>query len=251
MASTTNYNWSTPDDTALVKDGASAIRTLGSAIDTTTKALNPSTTLGDIEYRSSTANTNTRLAIGTSGQVLSVNGGVPAWTTLAGSAVTKITSASFTTQSSVTIDSAFSSTYKHYMAVFEFTGSTSLQLRMQFRYSGSTESGAQYYGSNLEYSRANSASGNGFVGTTYATMLNTLENTPAQLTVFFSGVGGTNDSSGETRAAFWGNGFNSGDSQSAVLLGGRVYVNRTYDGIIFTTDTGTITGSYKIYGLAN
>jgi hypothetical protein len=79
MATTTNYSWTTPDDTALVKDGAAAIRTLGSSIDTTTKNLNPSTTLGDIEYRSSTANTNTRLGIGTTGQVLSVVGGVPAW----------------------------------------------------------------------------------------------------------------------------------------------------------------------------
>jgi hypothetical protein len=81
MANTTNYNWETPDDTDLVKDGALAIRTLGSSIDTTTKALNPSTTLGDIEYRSSTANTNSRLAIGTTGQVLTVSGGVPAWAT--------------------------------------------------------------------------------------------------------------------------------------------------------------------------
>lgn len=85
MATTTNYGWTTPNDTDLVKDGAAAIRTLGSSIDTTTKALNPSTTLGDIEYRSATANTNTRLGIGTSGQVLAVNGsGVPAWTTPAG-----------------------------------------------------------------------------------------------------------------------------------------------------------------------
>ena len=84
MATTTNYGWTTPDDTALVKDGASAIRTLGSSVDTTTKALNPSTTLGDIEYRSSTANTNTRLGIGTTGQVLTVSGGVPAWVTAAG-----------------------------------------------------------------------------------------------------------------------------------------------------------------------
>ena len=38
MATTANYGWTTPDDTDLVKDGASAIRTLGSAIDTTTKA---------------------------------------------------------------------------------------------------------------------------------------------------------------------------------------------------------------------
>jgi hypothetical protein len=84
MANTTNYNWETPDDTDLVKDGALAIRTLGSSIDTTTKALNPSTTLGDIEYRSATANTNTRLGVGTTGQVLTVAGGVPSWASPAG-----------------------------------------------------------------------------------------------------------------------------------------------------------------------
>jgi hypothetical protein len=84
MATTTNYGWTTPDDTALVKDGAAAIRTLGSSVDTTTKNLNPSTTLGDIEYRSSTANTNTRLGIGSTGNVLTVSGGVPVWAAPAG-----------------------------------------------------------------------------------------------------------------------------------------------------------------------
>ena len=79
MATTTNYSFPTPDDTALVKDGASAIRSLGTAVDTTTKNLNPSTTLGDIEYRSSTANTNTRLGIGSTGNILTVAGGVPTW----------------------------------------------------------------------------------------------------------------------------------------------------------------------------
>jgi hypothetical protein len=81
MANTTNYNWETPDDTDLVKDGAAAIRTLGSSIDTTTKNLNPETTTGDIAYRSATANTNTRLGIGTTGQVLTVAAGVPSWAT--------------------------------------------------------------------------------------------------------------------------------------------------------------------------
>jgi hypothetical protein len=85
MATTTNYGWTTPDDTALVKDGASAIRTLGSSVDTTTKALNPETTLGDLAYRSSTANVKTRLGLGTAGQVLQVNSGAtaPEWGTIA------------------------------------------------------------------------------------------------------------------------------------------------------------------------
>ncbi|MFZ9922720.1 MAG: hypothetical protein ACO3E4_07405 [Candidatus Nanopelagicaceae bacterium] len=44
MANTTNFNWETPDDTDLVKDGALAIRTLGSAIDTSLVDLKGGTT---------------------------------------------------------------------------------------------------------------------------------------------------------------------------------------------------------------
>jgi hypothetical protein len=106
MATTTNYGWTTPDDTGLVKDGASNIRTLGSSIDTTTKALNPSTTLGDIEYRSSTANTNTRLGIGSTGNVLTVSGGVPAWAAPAAGGLTLINAGGTTlTGASISISS--------------------------------------------------------------------------------------------------------------------------------------------------
>jgi hypothetical protein len=96
MATTTNYGWTTPDDTDLVKDGAAAIRTLGSSVDTTTKALNPSTTLGDIEYRSSTADTNTRLPLGTANQLLRVNSGAtaPEWATISTGSLTSIASGS-------------------------------------------------------------------------------------------------------------------------------------------------------------
>jgi len=106
MANTTNYNWETPDDTDLVKDGAAAIRTLGSSIDTTTKALNPETTLGDIAYRSATANTNTRLAIGTTGQVLTVAAGVPSWATpaAAGGKVLQVVSATTSTSTTIATD---------------------------------------------------------------------------------------------------------------------------------------------------
>ena len=51
MANTTNFGWETPDDTDLVKDGAAAMRTLGSAIDTS---------MGDLKG-------------GTTGQILSKN----------------------------------------------------------------------------------------------------------------------------------------------------------------------------------
>ena len=102
MATTTNYSWTTPDDTDLVKDGASAIRTLGSSADTTVKNLNPGTTAGDIDYyTSSTA--KARIAIGTAGQVLAVNAGAtaPEWKTIAAAGkVLQVVSATTTTGAS-------------------------------------------------------------------------------------------------------------------------------------------------------
>ena len=119
MANTTNFNWETPDDTDLVKDGAAAIRTLGSAIDTSlvdlkggttgqvlSKATNTDmdftwvaqddsnaiqnallTTTGDTIYASA-ASTPARLGIGSSGQSLTVVAGVPSWAASATSVLT-------------------------------------------------------------------------------------------------------------------------------------------------------------------
>jgi len=78
MPTTTNYGWTTPADTDLVKDGAAAIRTLGSSIDTSVKSLNAGTTAGDLDYYTS-ATTKARIGIGTNGQVLKSNGSVPSW----------------------------------------------------------------------------------------------------------------------------------------------------------------------------
>jgi hypothetical protein len=132
MATTTNYSWTTPDDTDLVKDGASAIRTLGTAIDTTTKALNPSTTLGDIEYRSSTANTNTRLALGTAGQVLTVNSGAtaPEWAALPSSASITLLSTTSLTGATTTI-SGISGSYTNLVGiVYGITGTGNAKNRI-------------------------------------------------------------------------------------------------------------------------
>jgi hypothetical protein len=76
MATTTNYGWVTPDDTALVKDGAAAIRTLGTSIDTTTFN-NASAAIvktivdakGDI-IAATAADTVSRLAVGANDTVL-------------------------------------------------------------------------------------------------------------------------------------------------------------------------------------
>jgi hypothetical protein len=170
MATTTNYGWTTPDDTSLVKDGAAAIRTLGSSVDTTTKALNPSTTLGDIEYRSSTANTNTRLGIGSTGQILTVAGGVPTWAAPAAGGGMTLLSTTTLSGASTTI-SSISGSYKHLLVMIkdayttgadtitlQFNGTTSSNYgNRMFRVTGTTLDAAT---ANNTYIRLSEASSN-------------------------------------------------------------------------------------------
>jgi len=81
---TTNYGFVLPTSSDLVTDLPADFDVALQGVDTRLKALQPGTTLGDLAYSSATANTNTRLPIGTNGQVLAVVGGVPAWSSEAG-----------------------------------------------------------------------------------------------------------------------------------------------------------------------
>jgi hypothetical protein len=157
MATTTNYGWTTPDDTALVKDGAAAIRTLGSSVDTTTKALNPSTTLGDIEYRSSTANTNTRLGIGSTGQVLTVAGGVPSWATAGGSLNYTLANAGGTTLSGAATITVSGLSNANFIQVFVDSARTNSAANPNCTLRINTDSGSNYSYIGLKFNMGTSA----------------------------------------------------------------------------------------------
>jgi hypothetical protein len=124
MATTTNYGWTTPNDTDLVKDGAGAIRTLGSSIDSTVFA-NASAGIaktivdakGDL-IAATAADTVSRLAIGTNGQVLTADSAEATgmkWGTVAAGGMTLISTTTLS-GSSVTL-SSIPSTYKNLQIV--------------------------------------------------------------------------------------------------------------------------------------
>jgi hypothetical protein len=116
---TTNYGFVLPTPTDLVTDLPADFDVALQGVDTRLKALNPSTTLGDIDYASATANTNTRLGIGTTGQVLTVTGGVPAWSTISAGGMTQIATGSLS-GASVTI-SSIAGTYKNLVLLIDNT----------------------------------------------------------------------------------------------------------------------------------
>lgn len=122
MATTTNYGWTTPDDTALVKDGASAIRTLGSSVDTTLKtqidaqiAKTIVDAKGDL-IAATAADTVSRLAVGTNDQVLMADSTAATglkWGTIAAGGMTLIstTTLSGTNVNLTSIPSGYKSLY--------------------------------------------------------------------------------------------------------------------------------------------
>jgi len=152
-----------PTSTDLVTDLPADFEVFGQAVDTRLKALQPGTTLGDLAYSSSTANTNTRLGIGSTGQVLTVAGGVPTWATApAATSMTVLASGNLATGTTTTTFNSISSAYLNLRLVIRgFNGSGNNTLTMRVN----NDSGANYatYYSGYE---ANTTRSQGSIGNT-------------------------------------------------------------------------------------
>tara|TARA_R110000822_G_scaffold6327_1_gene26903 strand:+ start:3252 stop:4025 length:774 start_codon:yes stop_codon:yes gene_type:complete len=143
---TTNYGFVLPTATDLVTDLPADFDVALQGVDTRLKALQPGTTLGDLAYSSATANTNTRLGVGSAGQVLTVAGGVPSWATPAASAsgLTLITSSTMSAVNTKTIDGCFTTTYDNYLVLASFSVSSGANVKLNMRASGSTNTTSDY-----------------------------------------------------------------------------------------------------------
>jgi len=125
MAVTTNYNWTTPDDTNLVKDGAAAIRSLGTAIDSTVftnagAAINKTIVdaKGDLIVASG-ADAVARLAVGTNDHVLTADSGATngvKWAAIPPAGGMTLISTTTLSGTSVSL-SSIAATYKHLLVV--------------------------------------------------------------------------------------------------------------------------------------
>ena len=247
---TTNYGWPMPTSTDLVTDLPADFALFGQPVDTSLKALNPETTLGDIAYRSSTSNTNTRLGIGSTGQVLTVASGLPSWATPAGGGSAMVlvkarTSFSGVTDTSTTFDGVFTSTYKNYIVIIDYingsVGGGGSTLNMVYRYGGVSQT--SYAGNTNQV---------GFSGT--VTNIQGGANAAIGLGQIYSGdqslfnitMGGMGVASSYGQLTHIG----VCSALSASLNGGWLGSNaRTYDGFQLSASSGNITGSATVYGL--
>ncbi len=122
MATTTNFSWATPDDTANVKDGAAAIRSLGTAVDTTVATMVPKTIVdakGDI-IAATAADTVSRLAVGANDTVLTADSSAATglkWAAPAGGSMTLLSTTSLSSGASITVSGINQTYYSLYILV--------------------------------------------------------------------------------------------------------------------------------------
>ncbi len=171
--------------------GSSGV-TLASALPATSGGTGATTyTTGDVLYASAT-NTLGKLGIGSSGQVLSVSGGVPAWVTPSAGAMVLLSTVNASSgASTVDVESGISTTYEYYLIQYDnitlYNNGFHSRIGVRFKV-GSSYSTAAYYQGGTSQSSATSSTitipninggsgfnlGNGTLDTDYASFKNKL-----------------------------------------------------------------------------
>jgi hypothetical protein len=259
MATTTNYGWTTPDDTALVKDGASAIRTLGSSVDSTLKtqidntvaAAIPKTIVdakGDL-IAATAADTVARLAVGTNGQVLTADSAEATgikWATAQSGGMTLISTTAMS-GSPFTL-SSIPSTYKHlFLAFYNMTGTVDNQ-NVRIHLNGDTGSNYNQMGhwnndgtwaSLQEYDGTNFL----FVRTTTSTSARRLANGVFEIPDYASSY--------NKRWQGWSMVRTNAGAQHGIFNNGTYGSTSAISSITFTCQSGTLNGgTVLLYGVS-
>ena len=190
-------------------------------------------------------NTIGRRSIGTNGQVLTADSAEATgmkWATPApSSGWTKVTSSAFSAQTAVSVDNCFTSTFKNYRVVINYTSSASNSLYMRMRVS-STDNSTAVYNAAWRYQNLGS-SANAAVnatGLTYFYLGDTVSGAVGHFYTFDIADPQVSAYTMFRGAATWNTYW--------IDSGGYFSGNTVFDGLTIYPTSGNITGTIAIYG---
>jgi hypothetical protein len=282
MANTTNFGWETPDDTDLVKDGAAAIRTLGSAIDTSLVDLKGGTTgqvlakasntdmdftwatdasgipatifdaKGDI-IAASAADTAARLAVGANDTVLTADSSTATglkWAAPAGGGAnwTLLNAGGTALTGAATITVSGISGKDKIMVLISgaSTGSTGTSCDIRFN----TDSGNNYYGYGLNYEYTTTYSANNYntiSGATDRIRLGTMSSNAASTISGYVLTTGCNASGVKVFNSAGTGGAGGSNSQQNYIMGGYYNSASTISSVSVVSSANFDAGTVFIY----
>lgn len=172
-----------------------------------------------------------------------------AWVSLASPGLVRISGeTTFTAASSVTLDSVFTSTYRNYKLVVNYTTTGAAGIRIRVRAGGTSVTTTTYNEQTFTSSSTSNTGSRGASGTSVVLGFNT---------------GGTFPSSFEamiynpqiaTPTTFFSNCAQQDGAMTVPIIGiasGNNSNSTSYDGFELLVSSGTMTGNYTLYGLAN
>jgi len=271
---TTNFGWDIPQSTDLVKDGATAIAALGQDIDTAFIDLKGGTTgqvlskasNTDLDYTWTTggiaasivdakgdliaataADTVSRLAVGTNGQILTADSTAATglkWAAASSGALTLVATNSFSSSSAVNIDSVFTSTYQNYRIIIDITAASSNPIVLvRLRSGGSTDTATTYFYGGWD---VNAAAGTS--GATAAGSQNNLFGFNANSAAAGAVLDIMNPQLAlNTKAMMHAMCFEDPQYKGRTVAGIKT-TTTAYDGFAIATTAGTVSGNYWVYG---
>lgn len=170
--------------------------------------------------------------------------------TTASTGMVRITSGTVTASSTITVDGCFTSTYKNYIVYVNtnYSGSADQDAYLQLRASGSTISSSNY-AFNVNYINAGINAGTASSNSGSSGAIIIYDNMDDG-SVFNGSIQFFNPQVfGETQAE-WGL-YGADNGYRKQMLGfASLNAVGSYDGFIITMQSGTLTGTYDVYGVA-
>jgi hypothetical protein len=181
-----------------------------------------------------------RLAVGTNNQLLAADSSTASGLKWANAGLTLLNSTSFTTQSSVRVN-PFSATYQNYRLIFQITQSTGTALKFRLASGASVISTSTYRRSGW-YQEGPTTNGLFYSSASETSIvLNDKVNAGISADIF-------KPFEAATTALTYNLAMENG-SVLGVVIGAGYNTNATsYDGFELSPDSGTITGTLRVYG---